>query len=180
MKQIFFLATVLLALVVTYFFVPTTRGAFLDMSQKSLDNRNIAADFALKDMDGKLIQLSKLKGKIVVINFWATWCGPCIEEIPMLNSIKDEYQGKGVQVIGASVDKEGFVAVRNFIQAQGIKPNYPIIVANHLMLEGYREPAYLPTTFVIDKEGIIRKETVGAVSKERLQNVLDNLLSERN
>ena len=139
---------------------------------------NSTPELVLKDIQGKNLKLSDYRGKVVLLNFWATWCAPCVKEIPDMIDVQKMFQDKGVQFIGASVDLEGFKDVRPFLDKHQFKLNYPIIIADHPMLNAYKNPAFLPTTFIIDRKGIIRKETVGVLSREKLASLLDEILEE--
>jgi peroxiredoxin len=121
---------------------------------------NPAPAFALKDLDGKVVRLSDLAGKIVVLDFWATWCGPCKQATEELESLHRKFRDRGVVVIGISVDKGGDAAekVKEFAKRQGM--TYLL-----LMDDGTAKTAYqanvIPATFVLDRQHIIRNTFPG-------------------
>jgi thiol-disulfide isomerase/thioredoxin len=118
-----------------------------------------APDFRLKTIEGQEITLSGLKGKVVLLDFWATWCGPCKESIPHLIQLYKGYQEKGFELIGMSTDKAGDVEmVRRFINSMDIP--YPIIMTPEEVSRNYKITG-LPTTVLIDKKGRIREKIVG-------------------
>jgi thiol-disulfide isomerase/thioredoxin len=118
----------------------------------------LAPDFTLKTIDGQEITLSELKGKAVLLDFWATWCGPCRESIPHLIQLYKTYRENGFEVIGISLDKGDAAVVRNFAKSMDIP--YPIVMATEETARDYRVTS-IPTTFFIDKEGKIREKIIG-------------------
>ncbi len=126
--------------------------------EKSTPSPGLAPDFTLKTLEGQEITLSQLKGKVVLLDFWATWCGPCRESIPHLIQLYKTYRENGFEVIGMSLDKGDAEVVRNFARAMDIP--YPIVMAPEDVVRNYRVTA-IPTTFLIDKEGKIRERTTG-------------------
>jgi thiol-disulfide isomerase/thioredoxin len=140
--------------------------------------QGVAPDFTLKTLDNEELSLSGLKGKVVLLDFWATWCGPCRESIPHLVQLQKTYQGKELQVVGLSVDKGDGNAVRNFVKSMDIP--YPVAVAPEDVARSYGVSS-LPTTFIIDKEGKIRDKIVGFSSAIAAQMGarIEDLVSEK-
>ncbi|HZW40614.1 MAG: TlpA family protein disulfide reductase [Syntrophothermus sp.] len=122
-----------------------------------------APDFTLKSVDGKNIKLSSYKGKIVILDFWATWCGPCRKGIPDLISLQKEFP-KDLVVIGISVDRETKNNVPKFIKDYGV--NYPIVYYTEDVVKNYGGIEAIPTAFIIDKNGNIVDKHVGLVDKD--------------
>jgi cytochrome c biogenesis protein CcmG/thiol:disulfide interchange protein DsbE len=123
-----------------------------------------AAQFSLPGADGKTVKLSNFKGKVVILDFWATWCPPCREEIPDFISLQKQYGPKGLQVVGIALDQEGGDVVRPFMKQMGI--NYPIALdPESTSTASYGGVRGIPTTFVIDRKGNIVKKYVGATPK---------------
>jgi thiol-disulfide isomerase/thioredoxin len=112
-----------------------------------------APDWKLTDLDGKSLSLSSLKGKVVLLNFWATWCGPCKAEIPDLISLQKKYADQGLVIVGASVDEGGVPEVKAFADKIGI--NYPVVIATPEMVQSYGNIEAVPTSLVIDRKGQI-------------------------
>ncbi len=139
--------------------------------------RRPAPDFALRDSQGASIQLSALKGKVVVLNFWATWCHPCRREIPWFVEFQRNFTAQGFTVIGVSVDEDGWSAVLPYLTEQ--KVNYPIVLGNDDLLRAYGGVASLPTTLIIDRQGRVAATHVGLVSRSVYERDIKAVLSER-
>lgn len=117
-----------------------------------------APDFKVKDLDGKDVSLEPLKGKVVLLNFWATWCGPCRAEIPGLIELQSRYKDR-MQIIGMVVDDDDEQAVRDVVKAEAI--NYPVALTSPDVRMAYGGIAALPTVFVINTEGRVVQKHVG-------------------
>jgi cytochrome c biogenesis protein CcmG, thiol:disulfide interchange protein DsbE len=117
-----------------------------------------APEIAVKDMDGKSLTLAGLRGKVVLLNFWATWCGPCREEIPSLIALQKQYQDR-LQIVGMLTDDDDQVMLHKVIVAEGI--NYPVALSTPEIRMEYGGIAALPTLFVINAEGRVVQKHVG-------------------
>ena len=117
-----------------------------------------APEFKVKDLDGNDLSLASSRGKVVLLNFWATWCGPCRAEIPSLIALQQRYKDQ-IQIIGLDVDDDDEKAVRDFATGEGI--NYPIALAPNKVRLDYGGIAALPTLFVINSEGKVVQKHVG-------------------
>ena len=138
------------------------------------DEGDKAPNFALKSFDGKTVKLSDYKGKIVIIDFWATWCPPCRKGIPDLISIQKEFK-KDVVVIGVSLDAEKTIKdVPGFIKEYGI--NYPIVYGDDKITIDYGGIRSIPTSFVVDKKGNVVDSHVGLVDKNVFISKIKELL----
>jgi peroxiredoxin len=141
---------------------------------KSASERRAAPDFSLKDANGQTVKLSDYRGKVVLLNFWATWCGPCKLEIPWFIDMQRNLKDQGFTVIGVSMDDEGWEAVRPFVSEE--RMNYPVVLGNESVSQLYGGIESLPTTFIIDREGKIAAVHVGLVSKARYERDLKEVL----
>src|SRR5208282_2509270 len=130
---------------------------------KAEHERKAAPDFSLKDADGQTVKLSDYRGKVVVLNFWATWCGPCKIEIPWFMDFEQTYKDKNFAVLGVSLDEDGWDAVKPYIQQKKI--NYRVMIGTEQLAELYGSVDSLPTTFMIDREGRVAAVHIGLVSK---------------
>jgi len=136
--------------------------------------RKAAPDFSLKDSDGKTVRLSDYKGKVVLLDFWATWCGPCKIEIPWLKEFQRKFRDKGFEVIGVSMDEEGWQVVKPFVTELAI--NYRVVIGDDSMAQLYGGVDALPTAFVIDREGKIAAVHVGLTSKGEIEHGIEQVL----
>jgi peroxiredoxin len=133
-----------------------------------------APTFKLKTVDGKTIDLQKLQGKVVVVNFWATWCGPCKAEIPGFQDMYKQYRSKGLEIVGVSLDRDGWTPVKPFIEQHKIA--YPIVIGDGDLADAYGGINAIPTTFIIDKKGNIVNHHIGYLDKGTFENLIKELL----
>ncbi len=137
-------------------------------------DRKLAPDFTLKDANGATVKLSDYRGKVVLLNFWATWCGPCKIEIPWFIDFEQQYKDRGFAVLGVSMDDDGWQAVKPYIAARKI--NYRVMVGNDQVAQLYGGVDALPNTFLIDRDGRVAQHHEGLVSKFEYQNEILHLL----
>jgi len=140
-----------------------------------------APGFELKNLEGETVSLREHRGRIVVIDFWATWCPPCLTSIPEIVEVQEKYRDRGVTILGISVDPPGDLSeddLRAF--RRKMKMNYPILRADDRVVmdyfEGTGKQVVIPTLFVVDKEGKIREKLVG-FRPGKLEETLQKLLS---
>jgi peroxiredoxin len=143
---------------------------------KSEKDRKVAPDFSLKDAAGKPVKLSDFRGKVVLLNFWATWCEPCRLEIPWFIDLQQVYKDHAFVVLGVSMDDDGWDSVKPFLLAN--KLNYRVVIGTEEVSAKYGGIESLPTTFIIDREGRIAAVHPEMVSKSVYQNDILKLLDE--
>ncbi len=165
--------SIILALVVAILLIPVS-SSFAGVGDK-------ASDFSLTDLNGKEVKLSEFAGKVVLLNFWATWCPPCRAEIPHFIELADEYAEKGLVILGVSHDQKEST-VRSWLQENPV--NYPVMMAQSEVSNKYqlylpqRDRGGIPFTFIIDKKGKIRHQDVGYRDKAAWESKIIPLLSE--
>ena len=135
-----------------------------------------APSFTLRDLNGKQVSLSDFKGKVVILDFWATWCGPCVIEIPHFIELYKQYKDQGFAMVGISLDRGGTGVVEAFVRKY--KVNYPILMTDGRVDRVYGGIKYIPTTFVIDAAGNIRQKYTGYKDKAVFEADIKALLAE--
>ena len=140
-------------------------------------SENAMPDFELQDLAGNPVRLSDYEGKAVLINFWATWCGPCRAEIPELVKIQKEYGGSDFTVIGISLDQGGFDLVQRFVNAHNL--NYPILMGNRLVVKQYGNFQAIPATFLLNSKHELARRYRGLVNKSMIVDDLEKLFEDR-
>lgn len=138
-----------------------------------------APDFTLNDLSGRPVQLSALKGKVVLLNFWATWCPPCREEIPSMIRLNQAMQGKAFQMLAVSIDEGGREAVDSFFKRGGAA--LPALLDTDGKVARRYGTTGVPETFIIDAEGVIRKKVIGAMdwSSPEVLSALDDIIGRK-
>jgi len=116
-----------------------------------------------------------LQGKVVLVNFWATWCPPCRKEIPSLVKIQETYRNKGLVVVGVSMDEGGRTLVGKFLEKQGV--TYPVIIGDAQVAKGFGGVIGVPASFLVDRKGELIRRFDGYVSEEELRGELEKLLN---
>ncbi len=141
------------------------------------NGKDQAPDFVWRDGEGKQVSFAEYsKGKPVLVNFWATWCGPCIAETPDLVALSDEYKSRGALVIGISTDRDddALNLVSEFTKEKNV--TYPIVIDNGELEEAFGGVRGYPTSFYIDKNGKVVKKLLGLQSKEKFVSEFEALL----
>jgi thiol-disulfide isomerase/thioredoxin len=139
-----------------------------------LGQEAIAPQFALRDLNGSTVRLRAYRGKVVLINFWATWCPPCRAEMPDLIRLQREYAKQGLQIIGITYPPETKTRVRRF--ARSLKVNYPIILGTHQIRARFSSEETLPLTVVIDRDGKVNDIISGILLPEEFDEKIKPLL----
>ena len=143
----------------------------------SPEDRKVAPDFTLTDASDRPVTLSDQRGKVVLLNFWATWCVPCKAEIPWFVTFMQQHAGGDFAVIGVSMDEDGWTSVRPFIEEKRV--NYPIVMGGEDIPRMYGGVQSLPSTFIIDKSGRIAAIHKGLCSRTEYEGDIQAVLKER-
>ncbi len=133
----------------------------------------VASDFTLQDLSGKSVRLSDYKGKVVLLDFWATWCPPCRASIPAIEKIHKAYKDKGLVVLAVSLDEGGWDFVKSFITEYGI--TYTVLKGTEDVAANYMVRS-IPMLLILDKEGRISKRYLGFGNEEDLENDIKSVL----
>jgi thiol-disulfide isomerase/thioredoxin len=157
--------------------------AIYEVSQRSSTHSNpgvrssivhrAAPELSLQDLNGQPLELASYRGKVVLLDFWATWCTPCRGEIPQFVALQNQYREQGLQVIGISMD-DGHKPVREFYQQ--FKMNYPVALGNEKIAEAYGGILGLPVMFLIGRDGQVAAKYVGEVQMPVLEQEIKSLL----
>ena len=135
-----------------------------------------APSFTLRDLNGNQVSLSDFKGKVVILDFWATWCPPCVQEIPHFIELYEKYKEQGFAMVGISLDHGGVSVVKSFVKKYQV--NYPILMTDGQVDKAYGNITSIPTTFVIDRQGNIRRQYIGYQDKGVFEADIKALLAE--
>lgn len=119
------------------------------------------------DLDGKVVSSDQFKGKVVVLDFWATWCVPCRTELPGYVDLQRKYGGEGLVIVGVALDDEGAGAVAKFAAGRGL--NYRIVMGNDDLVNAFGGIDAYPTTFIIDRDGIVRDRKIGSMAEPKFE-----------
>lgn len=165
----------LLVAVAGLYFAIRHRGV-VGMKSTDIRENSVAPDFSLPDLAGQRVDLSSYRGKVVLLDFWATWCDPCRDEIPHFVDLQNKYGEQGLQIIGVSMD-DGPEAVRDFYQR--FKMNYPVVMGNAKTGELYGGVLGLPIAFVIRRDGRIAEKHIGATDISVFEKEIVTLLGSK-
>jgi thiol-disulfide isomerase/thioredoxin len=144
------------------------------VSEGSGDHDALAPDIQLKDINGREVSLASLRGKVVIVDFWATWCPPCRMEVPTFKQLQAKYQNKGFEIVAIALDDDED-DVKQFARKQTL--NYTVAHGNSDIVSQFENITGLPTTFFIDRAGRIRKQHVGFMDQSEFEQEIEKLLS---
>jgi peroxiredoxin len=137
----------------------------------------IAPDFSLEALDGKTTRLSDFRGKAVLLNFWATWCGPCKVEMPWFVDLQNQYGSQGLQIVGVAMDDGSKEDIAKFAKDMGV--NYPILIGKDSVGDEYGGVPALPQSFLIARDGKIMDKIVGLRGKSEIEDAIKKALNTR-
>ena len=131
--------------------------------------------YAVTTLDGRYVTSDSLRGRVVLVNVWATWCGPCRAEMPLLQRMADRHRGAGLVVLGLSADRGGDEPVRRFLRERGV--TYPVAVVGPDGARPFGGVVGYPTSFLIDRDGVVRHQVVGPLAAASLEPAVRRLLA---
>jgi thiol-disulfide isomerase/thioredoxin len=134
-----------------------------------------APDFTLQSLDGKSMRLSDFRGKAVLLNFWATWCGPCKIEMPWFIELQKQYQAQGLQIVGVAMDDSSKEDIAKFAQEMGV--NYPVLIGKEAVGDAYGGVPALPESFFIGRDGKIVDKIIGLKGKSEIEDSIKKALN---
>lgn len=172
------MALVFVALVAAgmlYFGFHMARRSGTDHAPGILGYGTPAPNFTLQTLDGKNLSLSDLRGKAVLVNFWATWCGPCKIETPWLVEMQNQYGSAGLQVVGVAMDDSGKDDIEKFAKEMGV--NYPVLMGKEAVGDAYGGVAALPESFFVGRDGKIVDRIIGLKGRDDIEDAVKKALS---
>ncbi len=134
----------------------------------------VAPDFSLESLDGATMRLSDFRGKAVLLNFWATWCGPCKIEMPWFVDLQNQYRSQGLQIVGVAMDDGSKEDISKFAKDMGV--NYPILIGKESVGEQYGGVPALPETFLIGRDGKVVDKIIGLKGKAEIEDAIKKAL----
>lgn len=134
-----------------------------------------APDWSLTDLNGHEVSSSQFKGKVLIVDFWATWCGPCVQEIPGYVDLQKKYGKEGLAIVGVSLDRAGADKVRKFAEEHGM--NYTVAMGDSDIVEKFGGFNAIPTTFLIDRQGRIVHRKTGSWPHEKYEQLVKGYLN---
>ena len=171
-----------LALVVVAFVVALMLYVGLHMARRSgrlstprITRSTVAPDFSLESLEGKTMRLSDFRGKAVLLNFWATWCGPCKIEMPWFVELQQKYGSQGLQVVGVAMDDASKEDIAKFAKDMGV--NYPVLIGKEAVGDSYGGIPALPETFFIGRDGKVVDKILGLRGKAEIEDAIKRALN---
>ena len=163
----------LVAALMLYFGYHQARRTGADSATR-LTQSALAPDFSLESLDGKSLRLSDLRGKAVLLNFWATWCGPCKIEMPWFVDLQNQYGSQGLQIVGVAMDDASKEDISKFAKDMGV--NYPILIGKESVGDQYGGVPALPESFLISRDGKIVDKIIGLRGKAEIEDAVKKAL----
>lgn len=173
MKKSVLIALAVLSIAIGIYFYGRLSFSRSRTASSPAHEHSVAPDFSLPDLSGQQIRLSTYRGKVVLLDFWATWCVPCREEIPHFIELQRRYAGQGLQIVGISMD-DSADPVRDYYARFGM--NYPVLMGNAKIGELYGGVLGLPIAFVVGRDGRIYAKHTGATDTSTLEREILPLL----
>ena len=171
-----------LALVVVAFVVALMLYVGLHMARRSgrlptprITRSTVAPDFSLESLEGKTMRLSDFRGKAVLLNFWATWCGPCKIEMPWFVELQQKYGSQGLQVVGVAMDDASKEDIAKFAKEMGV--NYPVLIGKEAVGDSYGGIPALPESFFIGRDGKVVDKILGLRGKAEIEDAIKKALN---
>jgi len=162
-RRVNFQAPVIIFLIVILFgilILLQTKDSFYNPSSGLQVAKGLTApNFSLPDLDGKMVSLSDYRGKVVLLNIWATWCPPCVEEMPSMEKLYQELQAEGFEILAVSIDESGAQDVLPFMKKH--KLSFPALIDSRGTLKGLYQTTGVPESFIIDKDGMLVEKVIG-------------------
>jgi thiol-disulfide isomerase/thioredoxin len=166
---------VVVALVVSLMLYAGFHMAHRSTSMTRITKATVAPDFSLESIDGKSVRLSDLRGKAVLLNFWATWCSPCKIEMPWFVELQNQYGREGLQVVGVAMDDASKEDIAKFAKDMGV--NYPILIGKESVGDQYGGIPALPESFFIGRDGKMVDKIIGLKGKSEIEDAVKKALN---
>ena len=159
------------------FLLGRTSGRASSSTYVKADDRRMAPDFTLTDASGQRVKLSDFRGRVILLNFWATWCAPCNQEIPWFVEFQQLNRQRGFAVLGVSMDEGGWTVVKPYIEEKRV--NYPVMIGNDEVAGLFGGLRTKPLTLIIDRSGRIAAVHAGSCRKDEYESDINAVLNER-
>jgi len=175
-NPIYLVAAVIAIALMLYFATHVNRGP-KERASALPGVAGVAPDFTLQSLDGKSVRLSDLRGKAVLLNFWATWCGPCKIEMPWFVELQKQYADQGLQIVGVAMDDSSKEDIAKFTKDMGV--NYPVLIGKEAVGDAYGGVPALPETFFIARDGRIIDRIIGLKGRAEIEDSIKKALDTR-
>ena len=158
MAVLIFVAVTVLVIILS---LKLNDSAFKFSNQVAIKDNMPAPDFTFPGLDGKMVSLSDYKGKVVLLNIWATWCPPCVEEMPSMERLYQKFKGQNFEILAVSIDEPGLKAVAPFMKKSNL--TFPALIDSEGAIKAVYGITGIPESFIIDKQGNLIKKIIGPV-----------------